>query len=133
MPRCERDQRCSFTITKYLYAFTCCRVIGTNQLLLQVLTHTRSLNYSSIKNKLGSVIECFKLIPEGLEDYDAIDSSLVPFHKVVIFLTISVERMELARPLCNRVLVNINEIKAKVKNFLYEIGYNVVERLLGRS
>ena len=44
---------------------------------------TRSLNYSSIKNNLGSVIE---LIQEGLEDYDAIDSSLVYFHKVVKFL-----------------------------------------------
>ena len=36
----------------------------------------------------------------------------------------------MARPLCNRVLVNFNEIKAKVNNFLYEIGYYFVERLL---
>ena len=90
----------------------------------------RNLNYSSIKNKLGSVIEHLKLIQEGLEDYDAIDSSLAHFHKVVKFLTISVERMELAHPLHNRVLVNFNEIKVKVNNFLYEIGYNSVERLL---
>ena len=48
---------------------------------------TTSLNYSSIKNKLGSVIERLKLIQEGLEDYDTIDSSLVHFHKVVKFLT----------------------------------------------
>ena len=91
---------------------------------------TRSLNYSSIKNKSGSVIERLKLVQEELEDYDAIDSSLVHFHKVVKFLTISVERMELARPLRNRVLVNVDEIKVKVNNFLYEIGYNFVERLL---
>ena len=91
---------------------------------------TRSLNYSSIKNKLGSVTERLKLIQEGLEDNDAIDSSLVHFHKVVKFLTISAERIKLARPLCNRVLVNINEIKVKVNNFLYGIGYNFVERLL---
>ena len=38
--------------------------------------------------------------------------------------------MELACPLCNRVLVNVDEIKKKVNNFLYEIGYNFVERLL---
>ena len=74
-----------------------------------------SLNYSSIKNKLGSVIERSKLIQEGQEDYDAIDSSLVHFHKVVKFLTISVERMELAHPLCNRVLLIVDEIKVKVK------------------
>ena len=71
-----------------------------------------------------------KFIQEGLEDYDAIDSSLAHFHKVVKFLTISAERMELAQALCNRVLVNIDEIKKKVNNFLYEIGYNFVERLL---
>ena len=94
------------------------------------LLQTRSLNYSSIKNKLGSVIERLKLVQEELEDYDAIDSSLVHFHKVVKFLTISVERMELARPLRNSVLVNVDEIKVKVNNFLYEIGYNFVERLL---
>ena len=82
---------------------------------------TRSLNYSSIRNKLGSVIERLKLVQEELEDYDAIDSSLVHFHKVVKFLTISVERMELARPLRNRVLVNVDEIKVKVNNFLYEL------------
>ena len=41
MPRCERGQRCSLTATKYLYAFTCCRVIGNNQLLLQVLTNKK--------------------------------------------------------------------------------------------
>ena len=57
-----------------------------------------SLNHYLIKNKLGSVIERLKLIQEGLEDYDAIDSSLVHFHKVVKFLTISAKRMELARP-----------------------------------
>ena len=38
--------------------------------------------------------------------------------------------MELARPLRKRVLVNVDEIKVKVSNFLYEIGYNFVERLL---
>ena len=38
--------------------------------------------------------------------------------------------MELTRPLCNRALVNFDEIKVKVNNFLYEIGYNSVERLL---
>ena len=91
---------------------------------------TRSLNYSSIKNNLGSVIQRLELIQEGSEDYDAIDSSLVHFHKVVKFLTISAERMELARPLRNRVLVNVDEIKVKVNNFLYVIGYNFVERLL---
>ena len=95
MARCERGQRCSFTTTKYLYAFTCCRVIGINYFSKFLQT---SLNYNSIKNKLGSVIERLKLIQEGLEDYDAIDSSLVHFHKVVRFLTISAERMELARP-----------------------------------
>ena len=36
----------------------------------------------------------------------------------------------MACPLCNRVLVNVGEIKVKVNNFLYEIGYNFVERLL---
>ena len=88
---------------------------------------TRCLNYSSIRNKLGSVIEHLKLIQEGLEDYHAIDSSLVHFHKVVKFLTISVERMKLTCPLRNRVLVNIDKIKVKVNNFLYEIGFT--ERL----
>ena len=39
MPRCERGQRCSFATTKYLYDLNCCRVIGTNQLLLQVFTN----------------------------------------------------------------------------------------------
>ena len=38
------------------------------------------LIYSSIKNTLGSVIERLKHIQEGLEDYDAINSSLVHFH-----------------------------------------------------
>ena len=38
--------------------------------------------------------------------------------------------MELARPLRKRVLVNVDEIKVKVSNFLHEIGYNFVERLL---
>ena len=71
MPRYERVQRCFFTSTKYLYAFTCCRVIGTNQLLLQVLTN--KFNYFSSKNKLGSITERLKLIQEGLEDYDTID------------------------------------------------------------
>ena len=56
----------------------------------------RSLNYSSIKNKFGSVTE---LTQEGLEDYDAINSSLVHFHNIVKFLTISAERIEFARPL----------------------------------
>ena len=52
----------------------------------------RSLKYYSVKNKLGSIIECLKLIQEGLEDFDAIESSLVHFHKVVKFLTICAER-----------------------------------------
>ena len=34
-----------------------------------------------------------KLIEEGLEDYEAMDSSLVHFHKVVKFLAISAERI----------------------------------------
>ena len=38
--------------------------------------------------------------------------------------------MELDRTFHNTVLVNVNEIKVKVNNFLYEIGYNFVERLL---
>ena len=84
----------------------------------------------SIKNKLASVTECLKLIPEGLKDYDTINSSLVHFHKVVKFLTISAERMELACPLHNGVLVNIDEIKVKVNNFLYEIGYNFIKKFL---
>ena len=87
---------------------------------------TRSLNYSSIKNKLGSVIERLKLIQEGLEDYDAIDSSFVHSHKVVKFLIISVERMELAHPLHNRALVKVHEIIVKVNNFLHKIGYDFV-------
>ena len=37
-PLVDAFQRYSFTTTKYLHAFTCCRIIGTNQLLLQVLT-----------------------------------------------------------------------------------------------
>ena len=89
-----------------------------------------SLNYSSSKNRLGSVTERLKLIEKGLEDYDGIDSCLVHFHKVVKFLTIFWERMEFAHPLRNRVLVNVDEIKVNVNNFLYEIGYNFVERLL---
>ena len=76
---------------------------------------TRSLNYSSIKNKFGSVIE-------GLEDYEAFNYSLVHFHKVVKCVAISAERVELARPLCTRVLVNVDEIKVRVTNFLYGIG-----------
>ena len=112
-----------------------CMVLLVAELLVPInyfskFLQTRSLNYSSIKNKLGSVIERLKLIQEGLEDYDGINSSLVHFHKVVKFLTISVERMESAHPFHNRVLVNFKEIKVKVNNFLYEIGYNFVERLL---
>ena len=38
--------------------------------------------------------------------------------------------MELDRTFHNIVLVNVDEIKVKVNNFLYEIGYNFVERLL---
>ena len=91
---------------------------------------TRSLNYFSITNKLGSVIDRLKLIQEGLEDYDAINSSRVHFHKVVKFLTISVKRMELAHHLRNTVLVNVDEIKVKANNCLYEISYNSVQRLL---
>ena len=60
----------------------------------------------------------------------SINSSLAHFQKLVEFLTISVERMELVCPLRNRVSVNVDEIKVKVNNFLYEIGYNFVERLL---
>ena len=90
----------------------------------------RSLKYYSVKNKLGSIIECLKLIQEGLEDFDAIESSLVHFHKVVKFLTICAERIKLASPLHNRVLVNTNEIKVKVNNFLHEIGCNFLERFL---
>ena len=71
-----------------------------------------------------------ELIPEGLEDYDAIDSSLVHFHKIVKFRTISVERMELARSLRNRMLVNLDQTKVKVNNFFYEIGYKLVEIFL---
>ena len=87
---------------------------------------TRSLNYSSIKNKLGSVIERLKLIQEGLEDYDAIDSSFVHSHKVVKFLIISLKRIELAHPLHNRALVKVHEIIVKVNNFLHKIGYDFV-------
>ena len=36
----------------------------------------------------------------------------------------------MVRLLCNRVLVNFNEIKAKVNNFVYEIGYNFVNKAL---
>ena len=90
---------------------------------------TRSLNCSSIKNKLGSVIERLKLIQAGLEDYDAIDSSLVHFHKVFKFLTTSAESMELAHCLRNRVLFIVDETKIKVNNLLYEIVYDFVERL----
>ena len=89
-----------------------------------------SLNYSSIKNKLGSINESLKLTQEELEHYDEISSSLVHFHKVVKFLTISPERIELACLLFNRVLLNIDEIKVKVYNFLYEIVYDFIERLL---
>ena len=39
----------------------------------------RSLNYSSIKNKLESIMEHLKFIQEGLEDYDAIGYSLIHF------------------------------------------------------
>ena len=60
---------------------------------LSKFLQTRSLNFSSIKNKLGSVVECLKLVQEGLEDYDAIDSSLIHFHKVNKFLTITAKRM----------------------------------------
>ena len=56
-------------------------------------------------------------------------SSLVHFHKIVKFLTISAERMELACPLHNRVLLNVDKIKVKVNNLLYEIVYEFVERL----
>ena len=88
----------------------------------------RSLNYSSIKNKFGSVTE---LTQEGLEDYDAINSSLVHFHNIVKFLTISAERIEFARPLHSWVLVKADEIKVKVNNFLQEpVCYNFVQRLL---
>ena len=48
---------------------------------------------------------------------------------VVKFLAISAERMELACPLRSRVLLNVDEIKVKVNNFLYEIVYYFVERL----
>ena len=71
-----------------------------------------------------------QLIQEGLEDYDAIDSSLVHFHKVVKFYAISAERMEMASPFRNRVLVNVNKIKVKANNLLYEIGYDFLQRLL---
>ena len=91
---------------------------------------TRCLNYSSITNKLGCIIESLQLIQEGLEDYDAIDSSLVHFHKVVKFYAISAERMEMASPFRNRVLVNVNKIKVKANNLLYEIGYDFLQRLL---
>ena len=37
--------------------------------------------------------------------------------------------MELACPLRSRVLLNVDEIKVKVNNFLYEIVYYFVERL----
>ena len=36
----------------------------------------------------------------------------------------------MASPLHNRVLVNTNEIKVKVNNFLHEIGCNFLERFL---
>ena len=38
--------------------------------------------------------------------------------------------MKLICPLPNIALVIVGEIKVKVKNFLYEIGYNFDERLL---
>ena len=81
-----------------------CMLLFVAELLVSInyfskFLQTRSLNCSFIKNKLGSVIERLKLIQEGLENYDAIDSSLVHFHKVAKFLTISAERMKLARPL----------------------------------
>ena len=60
---------------------------------LSKFLQTRSLNFSSIKNKLGSIVECLKLVQEGLEDYDAIDSSLIHFHKGNKFLTITAKRM----------------------------------------
>ena len=59
----------------------------------------------------------------------SMSSSLVHFHKIVKFLTISAERMEMACPLHNRVLLNVDKIKVKVNNLLYEIVYKFVERL----
>ena len=55
-----------------------CMLLVVAELLVPInyfskFLQTRTLNYSSIKNKLGSFIENFKLILEGLEDYDAID------------------------------------------------------------
>ena len=112
-----------------------CMLLIVAELLVQInyfykFLQTRILNCFSIKDKFWSATERLKLIHEGLKDYDAIDSSLVYFQKGVEFLTISAERMELARPLRNRVLVNANEIKVKVNNFLYEIDHDFVERIL---
>ena len=83
-----------------------CMVLLVAELLVPInyfskFLQTRSLNYSSSKNRLGSVTERLKLIEKGLEDYDGIDSCLVHFHKVVKFLTIFGERMEFAHPLRN--------------------------------
>ena len=87
MPRCEMGQRYSFTAAKYLLLLIAELLVPTNH--FSKFIQIRSLNYSSIKSKFGSVIECLKLIQEGLESYDAIDSSLLHYHKVVKFLTIS--------------------------------------------
>ena len=58
---------------------------------------TKSLNYVSVKSKLEKLIVNIETIKQSLNDYDAIDSCLRHFNKIIQFLTISTERMELAK------------------------------------
>ena len=91
---------------------------------------TKSLNYASVKSKLEKLIVNIETIKQSLNDYDVIDSSLTHFNKIIQFLTISTERMELARNLRDRVLANAQDIKTQVNHFLHTVGYNFVDSLL---
>ena len=91
---------------------------------------TKSLSYASVKSKLEKLIVNIETIKQSLNDYDAIDSSLTHFNKIIQFLTISTERMELSRNLRDSVFANAEDLKTQVNHFLHTVGYNFVDSLL---
>lgn len=96
---------CSYLLQNCQYQF----------LISQKFLQTKSLNCSSIRSKLETVIEWVKVIQGRLNEYDTIDASLVYFRKFINVYTTFAEIMKFTCPLGNRVLIkSVDQIKVRL-------------------
>ena len=120
------------------------RHVGKSYQRFELLVHALDAIYNEKRCPDVKGVRDALLQPQNICMLLLVVEVLVPINYFSKFLqtrslqfTISARNLQFLRkewnwhaPLHNRILVNVDEIKVKVNNFLYEIGYNFVERLL---